>query len=286
MHTYTCPGFVYIDIFFPVFAVGTSSSLPNSSSSTWDGLHCQGPLNLEWPCDRLPPRKGCDNDSHSQHSPSEGLSLRSDCGRAGDPSVDFWARPLWLRDQGPHSSLGGHVLQVAPGYPGDHMESVCEGNIPLSVSCWTEQEPGMGSCQLPQLQFSSVTQACPTLCDPMNRSTRGLPVHHQLPEFTQTHVHRVSDAIQPSHPLLSPSPPAPNPSASGSSPMSQLFAQGGQSIGVSASASVLTMNTQDWCPLGWTSWILGLVGWTSWIWSPLGWTSWILGLVGWTSWMD
>ena len=55
-------------------------------------------------------------------------------------------------------------------------------------------------------KFSSVTQSCPTLCDPMNRSTPGLPVHHQLPEFTQIHVHRVSDAIQPSHPLLSPSP--------------------------------------------------------------------------------
>ena len=61
-------------------------------------------------------------------------------------------------------------------------------------------------------QFSSVAQSCPTPCDPMNRSTPGLPVHHQLPEFTQTHVHRVSDAIQPSHPLSSPSPPAPNPS--------------------------------------------------------------------------
>ena len=62
------------------------------------------------------------------------------------------------------------------------------------------------------VQFSSVAQSCPTLCDPMNHSTPGLPVHHQLPEFTQTLVHRVSDAIQPSHPLLSPSPPAPNPS--------------------------------------------------------------------------
>ena len=61
-------------------------------------------------------------------------------------------------------------------------------------------------------QFSSVAQSCPTLCYPMNRSTPGLPVHHQLPEFTPTHVHRVSDAIQPSHPLSSPSPPAPNPS--------------------------------------------------------------------------
>ena len=62
------------------------------------------------------------------------------------------------------------------------------------------------------VQFSSVDQLCPTFCDPMNRSVPGLPVHHQLLEFTQTHVHRVSDAIQPSHPLSSPSPPAPNPS--------------------------------------------------------------------------
>ena len=62
------------------------------------------------------------------------------------------------------------------------------------------------------IQFSSVAQTCPTLCDPMNLSTPGLPVHHQLPELTQTHVNRVGDAIQPSHPLPSPSPPAPNPS--------------------------------------------------------------------------
>ena len=61
-------------------------------------------------------------------------------------------------------------------------------------------------------QFSSVAQSGPTLCNPMNRSMPGLPVHHQLPDFTQTHVHRVSDAIHPSHPLSSPSPPVPNPS--------------------------------------------------------------------------
>ena len=73
-------------------------------------------------------------------------------------------------------------------------------------------------------QFSSVAQLCPTLWDPMNRSTPGLPVHHHLPEFTQTHVHRVGDAIQPSHPLSSPSPPAHNPSQHQSFPMSQLFA--------------------------------------------------------------
>ena len=99
-------------------------------------------------------------------------------------------------------------------------------------------------------QFSSVAQSCQTLCDPMNCCTPGLPVHHQLPEFTQTHVHQVSEAIQPSHPLSPLLLPA-----SGSFPMSQLFTWGGQSIGVSASASVLPMNTQDWFPLGWTGWI-------------------------------
>ena len=71
--------------------------------------------------------------------------------------------------------------------------------------------PSVPSCNI-HVQFSSVTQSCPTLCDPMNHSTPGLPVHHQLLEFTQTHVHWVSDAIQPSHPRSSPSPPAPNPS--------------------------------------------------------------------------
>ena len=66
------------------------------------------------------------------------------------------------------------------------------------------------SIERPRVQFSSVTQSCPTLCDPMNCSMPGLPVHHQLPESIQTHFHSVGDAIQPSHPLLSPSPPALN----------------------------------------------------------------------------
>ena len=69
----------------------------------------------------------------------------------------------------------------------------------------------IGKCFNLSVQFSSVAQSCPTLCDPMNHSMPGLPVHHQLPEFTQTHIHRVGDAIQPSHPLSSPSPPAPIP---------------------------------------------------------------------------
>ena len=103
-------------------------------------------------------------------------------------------------------------------------------------------------------QFSSVTQLCPTLCNPMDCSTPGLPVHHQLPEFTQTHVHRVSDAIQPSHPLSSPLLPLQSFPASGSCSMSQFFASGGQSIGASAS-SLLAVNNQNWSPLGWTGWI-------------------------------
>ena len=111
--------------------------------------------------------------------------------------------------------------------------------------------PNSRSTHSNTVQFSSVqSQLCPTLCDPMNHSMPGLPVHHQLPEFTQTHLHQVSDAIHPSHPLLSPSPPGPQSlPASESFPMSQLFAWGGQSIGVSASASVLPKNTQDWSPL-------------------------------------
>ena len=106
--------------------------------------------------------------------------------------------------------------------------------------------------------FSSVQFSRSVMSDslrPYDHSTPGLPVDHQLLEFTQTHVHWVGDAIQPSHPLSSPSPPAPNPSQHQSFPMSQLSIWGGQSIGVSALASVLPMNTQDWPPLGWTGWI-------------------------------
>ena len=82
---------------------------------------------------------------------------------------------------------------------------------PSSPWCHPTISRTLSSCKT-KAQFSSVAQSCPTLCDPTNRSTPGLAVHHQLPEFTQTHVHRVGDAIQPSHPLSSPSPPAPNPS--------------------------------------------------------------------------
>ena len=107
-------------------------------------------------------------------------------------------------------------------------------------------------CLKGSVQFSSVAQSCPTLCDPMNCSTPDLPVHHKLPEFTHTHAHQVG--MPSSHHIPFSSCPHSLP-ASGSFPLSQLFAWGGQSIGVSASASVLPMNTQDFSPLGWTGWI-------------------------------
>ena len=105
-------------------------------------------------------------------------------------------------------------------------------------------------------QFSSVQLlSYVQLCDPMDCSMPGLPVHHQLLEFTQTHVHWLGDAIQPSHPVIPFSFCLQSFPASGSFWMSQFFASGGQRIGVSASTSVLPMNTQDWSPLWWTGWI-------------------------------
>ena len=85
-------------------------------------------------------------------------------------------------------------------------------SLETDVGYYPREKRRQDSSKHQSVQFSSVAQSCPTLCDPMNCNTQGLPVHHQLPEFTHTHVHRVGDAIQPSHPLLSPSPPAPNPS--------------------------------------------------------------------------
>ena len=104
-------------------------------------------------------------------------------------------------------------------------------------------------------QFSSADQSFPTLWDPIDYSTPGLPVHHQLPEFTQIHVHWISDAIQPSHPLLSLSPPTFNLSQHHG--LFQWVCSSHQvaKIVVSASASALPMNIQDWFPLGWTGWI-------------------------------
>ena len=110
-----------------------------------------------------------------------------------------------------HSCVGGHlgcfhVLAIV------NSAAVNIGiRVSISILVSSGYVPRSGIARS-SVQFSSVAQSCPTLCDPMNRSTPGLPVHHQLPEFTQTHVHRVTDAIQTSHPLSSPSPPAPNPS--------------------------------------------------------------------------
>ena len=107
-----------------------------------------------------------------------------------------------------------------------------------------------------QVQFSSVDHSCLTLCNPTDSSTLGFAVHHQLLELAQTHVHRVGDAIQSSHPLSSPSPSALNLSQhQGLFKWVSSSHQVGQSIGVSASTSVLPMNTQDWSALGWTDWI-------------------------------
>ena len=95
----------------------------------------------------------------------------------------------------------------------DHIQIKCFWQEYAIGTLGTYSIIAQGLCWFVHCQsVSSVTQLCPTLCDPMNHSTPGLPVHHHLPEFTQTHVHWVGDAIQPSHPLSSPSPPAPNPS--------------------------------------------------------------------------
>ena len=105
------------------------------------------------------------------------------------------------------------------------------------------------------VQFSSVPQSCPTLCNPMDCSMPGLPVHCQLPEFTQTHVHGVGDAIQPSHSVVLFSSCFQSFPASGSFQMSQFFISGGQSIGVSASASVPSSEYSGLVSLEWTGWI-------------------------------
>ena len=104
------------------------------------------------------------------------------------------------------------------------------------------------------VQVSSFTQLCPTFCNPMNCSTPVLPVHQQLSELTQTHARRWCHLTISSSVVPVSSCPQSFP-ATRSFPMSKLFTSGGQSIEVSASASVLPMNTQDWSPLGWTGWI-------------------------------
>ena len=141
--------------------------------------------------------------------------------------VRLFATPWTVAYQAP-SSMGFSRQEYWSGLPfpsaGDLPDPGIEPGSPtFQADALTFEPPGKP--YISSVQFSSVAQSCPTLCDPMNRSTPGLPVHHQLPEFTQTHIHRVGDAIQPSHPLSSPSPLAPNPSQHQSLfQMSQLFA--------------------------------------------------------------
>ena len=128
---------------------------------------------------------------------------------------------------------------------------LCHGLLLLSKPAWFCGEANLFCQVISNSQFSSVAQSCSTLYDPMDCCMPGLPVHHHLLEFAQTHVHRVGDAIQPFCPLSSPSPPAHSFPAPGSFLMSWLFMPGGQSTG--ASASVLPMNIQGWFPSGLTS---------------------------------
>ena len=141
------------------------------------------------------------------------------------------------------------MLLVPPHTSLAYNTSKPEGNSKSLVSKphFTQEVMRIGIKQV-EATCCSVAKSCLMLCGPMDRSTPGLPVFHYLPEFTQTHVHWVGDAIQPSRPLLSPQ----SFPASGSFPMSQLFTSGGQCFGVSASASVLPMNVLGWLPLGWT----------------------------------
>ena len=150
--------------------------------------------------------------------------------------VVFRSLGLGSNEQAEHGGFLGHWSYLVWHYNDRFMSLYISSN-------WNVQHQ--------EQTFSSVQFSHSVVSDPMNRSTPGLPVHHQFREFTQTHVHQVSDAIQPSHLLSYPSPPA----RIRLFPLNQLFAWGGQCTGVSASASVLPMNTQDWSPLGWTGWI-------------------------------
>ena len=115
-----------------------------------------------------------------------------------------------------------------------------------SMHLWSSPRTKGSIIKFHSVQFNSVAKSCSTLCDPMNHNTPGLPVHHQLLKFTQTNVHQVGDAIQPSHPLSLPSPPVPNLSQhQGLFQRVNSSHEVCQSIGVSASASVLPINTQD-----------------------------------------
>ena len=129
----------------------------------------------------------------------------------GFPSVQFSQSCLTLCDAMNSSTPASLSITNSWSLPKPSHPYMTTGKT-IALTRWTFIGKVMSLLFNILSQFSSFTQLFPTLCDPMNCSTSGLPVHHQLPEFAQTHAHRVGDAIQPSHPLSSPSPPAPNPS--------------------------------------------------------------------------
>ena len=149
------------------------------------------------------------------------------------PSMGFSRQEYWsgLRFPSPRDLPNPGIEPGSPAFQADSL---------------TSEPPGKPMKSL--VQFSSAS-----LCNPMDCTMPGFPVYHQLPELTQTHIHRVGDAFSPSiFPFSSHLRSFPE---SWSFPMSQFFTSSGQSIGVSASASVLSVNIQDWFPLGWTCWI-------------------------------
>ena len=149
-----------------------------------------------------------------------------------------------------------HIYQLGLSHSGDGKGGLACCNSWGYKESNTTEWLNWAELNIHPVQFSSVAQSCPTLCNPMYCRMRGLPVHHQLPEFTHTHVHRVSDAIQPSHPLSSPSSPAFSPSHDqGLFQWVNSSHEVAKSTGVSASTSDLLVNTQGWSPLGLTGWI-------------------------------
>ena len=187
---------------------GRLQSMGSPESQTWLSAHThlpclpsQGPAHLH--------HQG----SLSRPLTSNQLSVSTGC--SSSDSTHFWFICTWLTlwVQIPVTDL--NILRAWCPCGG----GTVQGPVPQGTEGWVSfllllpLASSPGPPLAPFLAFSSVSvvaQSCPTLCDPMNRSTPGLPVHHQLPEFTQTHVHWVNDAIQPSHPLSSPSPPALN----------------------------------------------------------------------------
>ena len=132
------------------------------------------------------------------------------CACSGNKSCLILCDPMDSSPPGFSESKGFSRQENWSGLPFSFSGDLPKPGIKSTSPAW--QMDSLLLCHLSSVQFSSVAQSCPTLCNPMNRSTPGLPVHHQLPEFTQTHAHQIGDAIQPSHPLSSPSPPAPSPS--------------------------------------------------------------------------